>query len=74
MKTQMLAKDASSGKNGCPAVHLAETGQAVVQGPKADADTMANLPNLLPGETAVLIDADVIERAAAQLLARRRQV
>jgi hypothetical protein len=71
MKIEMLAKDGGSGRDGCPAVYIGETGEAVVQGQLVDDDTMDNLLNLLPGETAVRINADVIERAAAELLARR---
>lgn len=71
MKLTMLAKDWLSGRTGCPAIYLAEDGRAVVQAQLVDSDTMGNLENLLPGETAVVIAADVIERAAAELLARR---
>ena len=41
MKTVQLAKDGDSGNGGCPSVHLAEDGMAVVQAPEVDADTFA---------------------------------
>lgn len=71
MMLRKLAKDGNSGRDGCPTIYLAENGEAVVQGQLVDADTMANLEHLLPGETAVLIAAEVIEAAAAKLLAER---
>ncbi len=73
MKLRKLAKEGTSGKSGCPTIYLADNGEAVVQGQLVDDDTMANLENLLPGETAVRIAADVVEAAAAKLLAERGQ-
>jgi hypothetical protein len=59
----MLAKDGSSGDDGCPSVYLAEDGGLVVQGDMLDADTYGNLKNLLPGEGAVRISPAVVAEA-----------
>lgn len=48
MKLTMLAKDEGSGKNGCPSCYLDEDGAFVVQGDELDADTAADLVNVLP--------------------------
>ena len=71
MKLRKLAKDGTSGVNNCPTIYLAESGEAVVQGQLVDEDTLANLEDLLPGEAAVRIAADVVEAAAAKLVAER---
>lgn len=64
MELEMLAKDPSSGKTGCPAVYrLKDKIYAVVQGTVLDADTEENLVNLLPGESAVSIKIDVLREA-----------
>ena len=60
MKLTMLYKDQGSGGTGCPSVYLAENGDFVVQGLQLDADTNANLANVLPGESAVRIDPEII--------------
>jgi hypothetical protein len=67
MKLWMLAKDAGSGKNGCPSVYLAENGDLVIQGNILDAATAANLINVLPGEAGVSIKAEVVHQALAGL-------
>lgn len=64
MQVRMLAKDNTSGETGCPAAYLGDNGEMIVQAPEVDADTMGNLVNLLPGETAVRIDPQVIVDAA----------
>ena len=51
-------------------MHLREDGMAVVQAPEVDADTFADLPNVLPGERAVYIKPDVILRAADEIRKR----
>jgi hypothetical protein len=71
MKTELLAKDSSSGGGGCPSIHWREDGMAVVQAPEVDADTFAGLPNVLPGERGVCIKPDVIIRAADEMRRRR---
>ncbi|WP_434740573.1 hypothetical protein [Micromonospora sp. SH-82] len=60
MKLTMLHKDGGSGGNGCPAVHLGESGDLVVQGALVDRDTFGELENVLPGEGAVRISAEVV--------------
>jgi hypothetical protein len=40
-----------------------------IQGDQADAEIMARLENLLPGETAVIIKREVVEEALRKLLA-----
>ncbi|MGW5970143.1 hypothetical protein [Streptomyces sp. NPDC055186] len=63
MKLTKLYKDQGSGGNGCPTVYLAETGELVVQGHAVDSATFAELENVLPGEGAVRISADVVAGA-----------
>lgn len=60
MRLTMLYKDQGSGGGGCPSVYIAENGDFVVQGHILDADTEANLLNVLPGESAVSIAADIV--------------
>lgn len=58
---RLLAKDGTSGDDGCPSVYL-EDGQFTVQGPEAE---LGSLKNVLPGETACRIGIDVVRRALA---------
>ncbi len=67
MDLTLLAKDAQSGKNGCPSVYFAEDGSLVIQGNLLDAATAANLLNVLPGEGAVSIKPEVVREALACL-------
>ena len=60
MKLTMLFKDRSSGATGCPSIYLAENGDFIVQGHELDPDTESNLLNVLPGEKAVKISAEVV--------------
>jgi hypothetical protein len=60
---RMLAKDQSSGEQGCPSVYE-DNGEFVVQGPEHG---LAGLANVLPGETAVRISPDVVRAALARL-------
>ena len=60
-KPIMLAKDSSSGDDGCPSVHL-HHGRFTVQ---AEEVTTDGLPNVLPGERAVTISIDTVRRALA---------
>ena len=71
MKLTRLSKDGTSGRDGCPTVYLAENGDVVVQGQELDAATLAELENVLPGERAVLIPADLLVGAVAQYRARQ---
>ena len=66
MKLEMLAKDDKSGIDGCPTVYRADDDSLVVQGCLVDAATYGDLHNVLPGEAAVHIDADVVVRALAR--------
>ena len=70
MRLYKLAKDADSGRNGCPTVYATDTRDLVIQGDQADADTMASLENPLPGENAVVIKREVVEEALRKLLER----
>lgn len=58
-----IAKDTSSGNDGCPSVYI-EGDEFVVQGPELD--SLADLQNVLPGETAVRIGIDVVREALAR--------
>jgi hypothetical protein len=60
MKVTKLFKDDASGGNGCPTVYLGETGELVIQGSQLDAETFAELENVLPGESAVRIAPGII--------------
>jgi hypothetical protein len=67
-----LAKDPNSGNGGCMTVYLTEdTAQLVVQGDQVDGDTFAELENVLPGETAVTIDLQIVKRAIEEYEARQ---
>jgi hypothetical protein len=67
MKLTLLAKDNSSGREGCPSVYFAEDGALVVQGDLLDSATEANLLNVLPGEGAVRIQPEIVREALARL-------
>ena len=73
MKLTKLYKDQSSGGNGCPTVYLSETGELVVQGSLVDGATFAELENVLPGEGAVRISADVVAGAMEQYHSRHSE-
>ena len=62
-KPVMLAKDEDSGHAGCPSVYL-DGDELVVQGPAAD---LAQLVNVLPGETAARIKVGVVRNALQRL-------
>jgi hypothetical protein len=74
MKLRKLAKDPDSNQGACPAVYVAEDDQAVmvVQGKLLDAETTAELDDVLMDETAVRIPAETMVRAVEQYLAERR--
>ena len=67
MRLDLLAKDGNSGNLGCPSVYLAADGSLVVQGNIVDGDTHDELHNVLPGEGAVHISADVVAAALRKL-------
>lgn len=60
MKLTKLYKDPGSGNGGCQTVYLGENGDVVIQGDELDAETFAQLENVLPGENAVRIRLDII--------------
>lgn len=63
MKLTKLHKDPDSGNGGCETVYLAESGYLGIQGLVMDAETRAQLADVLPGEDAVLIRIDIVEEA-----------
>jgi hypothetical protein len=71
MKLRKLAKDPKSNTGECPAVYVAEDDPSVmvVQGKLLDADTTAELHNILSDETAVRISADTLLLAVEKYLA-----
>lgn len=73
MKLVKLYKDPGSGNAGCPTVYLAENGDLVVQGDLLDADTSANLENVLPGEGAVCISPEIVLGAIQRYQAQQEQ-
>lgn len=70
MRLEKLAKDPQSNPDGCETVYLAEDGRFGMQGELVDADTHANLENLLPGEGAVFIKPEVVVEAVHRYLER----
>jgi hypothetical protein len=62
-KPIMLAKDGDSGHTNCPSVYL-DGDELVVQGAAAD---LAELANVLPGETAARIKISVVRAALRRL-------
>jgi hypothetical protein len=73
MKLRKLAKDAGTEEGTYPAVYVAADDPAVmvVQGKLLDADTTAELHDMLADETAVRIPAETLVRAAERYLAER---
>ena len=73
MKLRQLAKDGKSNTGKCPAVYVADDDPAVmvVQGKRLDADTTAELNDVLADETAVRIPAETMVRAIEKYLAER---
>lgn len=64
MHLRKLCKDPESNPGGCQSVYIAENGMMAVQGLTMDGDTYANMENLLPGESGVLIKPEIILAAA----------
>ena len=71
MKLTKLFKDTNSGGQGCPTVYLADSGELVIQGHLLDTATTAELENVLPGESAVRISADIVLGAVERYAATR---
>ena len=71
MHLQRLAKDQDSyAVGGCHTMYLDQGGWFTVQGDQLDADTHANLENVLSGERAVRIKPEVVIEAVRRYLAR----
>jgi hypothetical protein len=66
MELRMLYKSHSSGGSGCPSIYVADSGEFVIQGLVIDDETRRNLQDVLPGEDAVRISADVVIGALAK--------
>jgi hypothetical protein len=75
MKLDKLAKDAGSPTGECPAVYVAQDDSEVmvVQGKFLDDDTLVNLEDHAPDETAVRIPTETVVRAVERFLAQRRR-
>lgn len=69
MELTLIAKDPSSGGNGCPSIYSIDgtASECVVQGYLLDGATEANLRNVLPGEGAVRIKVQVLRDFLARL-------
>ncbi len=64
MHLQRLAKDPESyAVGGSQTMYLAENGMFGVQGIQADAGTLGNVENLIPGEGFVLIKPEIVIEA-----------
>lgn len=70
MKLDMLAKDMSSGDQGCPSCYLGDDSMAYVQAEEASPDAYDAAVNLLPRERIVRIDPQVILAAADRIRSR----
>lgn len=69
MKLEMLAKDMTSGDQGCDSCYLGDDLRAYVQAGEASPAAYAAAKNLLPGERMVGLDPQVILAAADRLRA-----
>ncbi|MGH3921830.1 MAG: hypothetical protein ACRDTH_11570 [Pseudonocardiaceae bacterium] len=70
MKLEMLAKDTSSGDQGCDSCYLGDDVKVYVQAEEAAPAAYEAAENLLPGERIVRIDPQVVLDAADRLRAR----
>ncbi len=70
MKLEMLAKDISSGDQGCQSCYLGDDVKVYVQAEEAEPAAYEAAENLLPGERIVRINPQVILDAADRLQAR----
>jgi hypothetical protein len=68
MRLRTVSKDPGSGNGGCPSVHVDEDadGWIVVQGEHVE---NSDLPDFLPGEGGVRIDAQLLIEAMPEILA-----
>ncbi|MGH3983772.1 MAG: hypothetical protein ACRDST_14095 [Pseudonocardiaceae bacterium] len=70
MKLEMLAKDTSSGDQGCDSCYLGDDAMVYVQAEEAAPAAYEVAENLLPGERIVRLDPQVILDAADRLRVR----
>lgn len=70
MRLRRLAKDADSGRSGCPAVYVDDDNPAVmaVQAARARRGARRQMISWLPGEVAGFIPAETVIRAARAYL------
>jgi hypothetical protein len=65
MRLEFLGKDPGSGDDGCPALYATDRGTYVVQGRQVtDPNALADLRNVLDGETVVEVPREVLWFAA----------
>ena len=70
MRLEKLARDEESRQGGSQAMYLDEEGWFDVQGLLVDADTLANVENLVPGEGVVRIKPNIVIEAVRRYQAR----
>ena len=70
MRLEKLARDEESRQGGSQAMYLDEEGWFGVQGLLFDADTLANVENLVPGEGVVRIKPEIVIEAVRRYQAR----
>lgn len=70
MNLDMLAKDGSSGDQGCDSCYLGDDGLAYVQAQEASPEAYQAAVNYLPGEKIVRLAPQVILDAADRIRAR----
>ena len=63
MRLRKICKDEQSNPTGCQTMYLAENGMFAVQAVGADADTLGNVENLLPGEVVGFIKPEIVIEA-----------
>lgn len=72
MELTRIAKANGSGDSGCPAVYTTDDpDMVVIQGNVLDADTRANLQQVLDDEDAVTLPTETVLRAARLIEDRR---
>jgi hypothetical protein len=70
MRLEKLARDEESRQSGSQAMYLDEEGWFDVQGLLVDADTLAQVENLVPGEGVVRIKPNIVIEAVRRYQAR----
>lgn len=59
MALKIIYQKPDSGQ-GCPTVYLSDSGELVIQGPEVDEATRNELVSVVPGETAVRLEPEVL--------------